>query len=203
MKTICLTLFCVVSLFWATKAQATIILTMDDLPFQPVNGLVHPSGVSFAFTVGGNPNLDANYNSFGPGVTTFISDPSIEGTTAGVLQVFFPASYNSVSFGLAASAIAPTSVNVELFDALNVSLGITPLLLSPMPTFAENQFVYTGANLSRLRLDLTPSLNAGRFAFDNLRLDNVSTIPEPTSFTIFSLVSLGGWVLASRRRREV
>ncbi len=189
--TLLVTLCLVALVFEPSKTEASIIVRMDDLPFQPVNGLVHPSGVTFGFTVGGIASLDANYASGGPGSTTFISDPSIEGSAAGVLRVNFPGTFNQIQFGLAVSSNIPSFVDVELFDTSNVSLGVTALSLTPMPTFAENRFSYLGTGISRFSLNLTPSANAGRFAFDNLFLDNVpvNTVPEPTSLVVFLLGS--------------
>ncbi len=194
------TLSLVALTFEQRQLHASIIIRMDDLTRQPVNGLVHPSGVRFGFTVGGVANLDAQYASGGPGTTTFISDPSIEGTASGVLDVIFPDSFNQVKFGLAVSLATPTFVNVELFNSSNASLGVTPLNLTPLPTFSENQFNYSGVGISRFRVDLTPSSLAPRFAFDNLILDNVSTVPEPTSFVVFLLGSFLSAAGAARRR---
>ena len=171
-------------------AQATILLTMDDLPTQAVNGLMHPSGVKFGFTVGGIASSDAQYASGGPMTTAFINDPSVEGNAAGVLDITFPAIFNVVQFGVAVSTMSPSSVNVELFNASNTSLGVSslPLTLHGFQ-FIENRFTYGGIGVSRLRLDLTPSSTSPRFAFDNLFLDSSSTptIPEPTSLTMFAL----------------
>jgi hypothetical protein len=178
-------------------AVADITIRMDDLPNQPVNGLVHPTGVQFGFTVAGLPNADARYASGGPGITTFVQDPSIEGTTTGVLSIIFPSPTPIVKFGVA--RLGGTTANgaaVQLFNAANGSLGITNLPMTAMPNFAEAQFVYSGADVKRMTVDFTVlSASASpRFAFDNL----VFRVPEPGSAAMLVL----GWCAMIVRRRK-
>ena len=66
----------------AHAVVATTTITMDDLPAQAVNGLVHPKGVTFGFTLGGVGSTLARYNTSGPGSQTYVNDPSIEGPTS-------------------------------------------------------------------------------------------------------------------------
>jgi len=179
---------------WPDRSLATT-LTMDDLPNQPVDGLVHPSGVEFGFTVGGVPDLDARYNAGGPGSIAYVQDPSIEGTTAGVLEVILPGAFPSVEFGLAVSTPDPSSVSVELFDATNTSLGVQPLFLNPLVLYSEGHFVHNGVGVSRMLVDMTPAQgSAVRFAYDNLTF-----VPEPTTAM---LVAAGlAWFAVRRRGR--
>ena len=175
-------------------------LTMDDLPSQPVHGLAHDTGVEFAFTVNGQPSDDATYAAFGPNVTIFIADPSIEGDATGTLFVGFPEPVPFVQFGVARSVSARgTLAVVEVFDAENVSQGVTNLSLIPMPTFAEGQFTYNGAPISRLTLSFAPPPALGRFAFDNLRF---GVIPEPaTSGLAVVMAGMVGLLRRGRRTR--
>jgi hypothetical protein len=173
-------------------------LTMDDLPLQPVHGLAHELGVEFAFTVNGQPSDDALYASGGPGTTTFIQDPSIEGNSMGTLFVGFSEPVPFVQFGVARSEIARgVAAIVEVFDAENVSQGVTNLSLLPMLTYPEGQFTYNGTPISRFTLRFAPAPAAGRFAFDNLRF---GAIPEPATGAIVAAVA--GMLGAMRRRRE-
>jgi hypothetical protein len=179
-------------------AAGEIVLTMDDLPFQPVNGLVHPTGVEFGFTVLGVPGVEANYHSGGPGALTFVQDPSIEGTADGVLSVIFPAPTPIVRFGVARSITQalPNGATIQLFDASNVSLGTTNLAMNPMPLFAEAQFTYNGTAAKRMTIAFPGGPVSGvRFALDNLAFQ---PIPEPAS----TMLLVGGLavVLASSRR---
>jgi len=187
-------LLCVAMAQPASAAGGDITITMDDLPLQPVNGLVHPTGVQFGFTVAGAPNLDARYRSGGPGSTTFVQDPSIEGTTAGVLSIIFPAPTPIVKFGVARSigGTIPNGAAVELFNAANASLGVTNLPMTPLPNFAEAQFNYSGAAVKRMTVDFTVSTTSPRFAFDNLVF---RPIPEPTS-ALLSIIG-GMFVVAA------
>ena len=177
-----------------------ITITMDDLPFQAVHGLVHPTGVQFGFTVGGIPSFDANYASGGPGAGVFIADPSIEGSTAGVLSIVFPAPTPIFEFGLARSDFAeiPAGAAVELFDASNASLGVTNLPLSPLVGFSEGQFTYSGTPIKRATVDFTTDGFSPRFAFDNLTF---RLIPEPATL-LLGLVGCAS-ALSARRRRSV
>jgi hypothetical protein len=185
----------VVAATWPDRTLATT-LTMDDLPNQPVDGLVHPSGVEFGFTVGGVPDLDARYNAFGPGSITYVQDPSIEGTTAGVLEVILPGAFPSVEFGLAVSGYQPTSVSVELFDAANTSLGVLPLFLNPLVLYDEGQFVHNGVGVLRILVDMTPAQGSGAFRF---AYDNLTFVPEPATAMLIA-AGLAGF--AMRRRRD-
>jgi len=178
--------FCVAA---TAFAAGEITLTMDDLPLQPVNGLVHPTGVQFGFTVAGIANLDAHYHSVGPGSLTYVQDPSIEGTTDGVLSVIFPAPTPIVRFGVARSNMfaIPNGAAIQLFDATNTSLGTTSLNLVQMPTFAEAQFAYSGTPVKRMTVGFPGGPGSGtRFAFDNLAF---IPVPEPARAMV-----LGGGV---------
>jgi hypothetical protein len=190
--------FLLMSTAHAAIAAGGITITMDDLPLQSVDGLVHPTGVQFGFTVGGLPHPDANYNSGGPGATTFVQDPSIEGTTAGVLSVVFPAPTPIVQFGIARNFndMIANGASVQLYDASDSLVGVpTSLAMTAMPTFAEAQFNYSGAAVKRMTVDLTTSTDGARFAFDNLTF---RPIPEPASIlsTMASIVVLLGCTTA-------
>src|SRR3954454_14133350 len=73
---------------FVVAAPPTTTLTFDELSTRPVNG-VQVAGVSFDFRVGGAASSDATYGAFGPGSTTYVQDPSLEGTTAGALTLRF------------------------------------------------------------------------------------------------------------------
>jgi hypothetical protein len=185
-----------VSAATATSVATTldVTLTMDDLPMQPVHGLIHPSGVQFSFTVGRSPSLEANYASNGPGPIVFVQDPSIEGPSNGLLSMSFTIPTPVLRFGVARSMSTATTALVELFDTSNVSLGITSLTLQPMPFFAEGQFDYSGPAVKRAIVRFVAP--ESRFALDNLVFRGV---PEPSSIGFWSCVGL--FWLASRSSR--
>jgi hypothetical protein len=81
---------------------------------------------------------------------------------------------------------------VELFDAMNVSLGVTTLTLDPVLTFAEGQFNYSGPGVKRAIVRFAAPDT--RFALDNL----VFQLPEPSPLTFLCFAGL--YLFASPRR---
>jgi hypothetical protein len=175
----------------STFAAGPVLLTMDDLPRQPVDGLAHPSGVMFGFTLDGLGSNQAQYNMTGPGATTFVQDPSIEGPAeGGVLTITFPAPMGIIEFGVARSRLNPALPNgasVQLFDSSSALLGTTSLTLSPLTNFVEAKFSHNGAKASRAVISFPGGPDAPRFALDNLRFE----IPEPAGACLAVLTGLG------------
>lgn len=147
---------------------ATTTLTFDELATQPVNGLSF-NGVTFQFEIAGVPSSDANYASFGPGTTTYVQDPSLEGNAAGTLTLAFDQPVTELQFGVAlatAENLAP-GFFVELFSPSGTSLGVTPVNTSVTSfNFTEGQFTYSGAPVGRAVVTFSGA--ASRFALDNL-----------------------------------
>ncbi len=164
----CIVSFILVSLAPASWAATT--LTMDELPFQPVDNLSF-NGVTFDFKVGGSDSTDANYHSAGPGSITYVQDPSIEGNAAGTLTLDFAQVASAVNFGVALSTSSPLSpgFSVQVFDANLASLGVFPTNTQPLVSHTEGQFSYSGVPARRLVVTFNTS-QASRFAFDNLTL---------------------------------
>jgi hypothetical protein len=147
-------------------------LRFDELPTQPVNGLIF-RGVIFSFFVGGSPSTDAVYNGSGPGIQTFVQDPSLEGTAFGTLVLDFPALTPTLSFGIARNTFAPLTpgATVVLFDAMGGVIGTFPVNLAPTfpGGFSEGFFNYGGPTLVRRAVIVFNSPAAApRFAIDNL-----------------------------------
>ena len=191
----------ILSLCSASTAVADgplVVLTMDDLPTQTVDGLVHPSGVTFGFTEGGLPGLDAFYNSGGPGTTAFVEDPSIEGTTDGALSFMFETPTDFVQFGLAVSLLDPAddAFVVDLFSDDGALISSTSLDVTPLPgNFADAQFEHQGTAVGSVAItfgDLGPFPQ--RFAFDNLTF----RVPESSTWSLLLAPTLG--LLAAARR---
>jgi hypothetical protein len=146
-------------------------LTFDELPFQPVDGL-HFKGVTFDFKVGGVDSTAASYGSFSfLGQTTFTSDPSLVGTTLGVLTLDFDRPVSAFNFGVALAApfaTVPSAANVTLYDASaglvgNFSVDVTPGFF----VYPSGQFSYSGTPVTRAVITFN-SVFASTFVLDNL-----------------------------------
>jgi hypothetical protein len=169
------------------QAATTTTLTFDELPAQPVNG-VSIDGVTFQFEVGGAPSSDATYGSAGPGTITFVQDPSLEGNSSGTLTLVFDPAVSDIEFGVALSASQALTpgFSVELFGPGGNSLGVTPVNTSPLVSFTEGKFTYSGAPVSKAVITFDAS--AGRFALDNLGFTTA-----PTGPTSKEQCKNGGW----------
>lgn len=155
----------------ALAAKPVTTLNFDEVPFQPVDGL-DVSGVTFGFQIGGVPSTDAHYNAFGPGTTTFVQDPSLEGNAAGVLTLTFDQPTTVLEFGLARSCICTLTpgVSVEVFKpgAAGRSRGVINVTTSPIVSFSEALFSYSGPAIQTAVINFPSAGLAIRFALDNL-----------------------------------
>jgi hypothetical protein len=156
----------------AQAAKPVTTLTFDELSFQPVDGLSF-SGVTFGFQIGGVPSADANYGGFGPGSITFVQDPSLEGSSDGVLTLTFDQPTTVLEFGIARSCICTLTpgVSVELFKpgAAGRSRGVMTMTTSPVVSFSEALFSYSGPAIGTAVITFPSSGLASRFALDNLK----------------------------------
>ena len=198
--------FAVWCLICGTAARGALptMLNFDEIPFQSVDGLIY-AGVSFDFTIGGTDSTEAFYNSFGPGMLTYVDDPSITGDSAGVLTLDFAVPTSVVQFGLAlntADQLSP-GFRVELFSPDLMTLGETPVDVFPTAGalgFSENRFEYSGTPVSRAVIRF--SHQPGSFALDNLTF---LPVPEPcslmpTAVALFAVVSRGRRSIRNRRQ---
>lgn len=151
----------------STAAPPTTTLTFDELSFQPVDGL-HFGGVTFAFDVAGSPSTDASYGAFGPGATTYVQDPSLEGNAAGTLTLRFDRPTTVLDFGLALSTFGSLTpgARIELFNPGGRSRGTIPLNTQQLTLYTEARFTYKGGAIGSAVITFEAS--AGRFALDNL-----------------------------------
>jgi hypothetical protein len=198
-----LTLVCIaVGLISAGNSEAALTLDFSELSPRPVEGLSY-MGVTFSFTVGGTPSTDATYNSNGPGITTFVQDPSLEGDAIGILTLGFnPQPTDRLQFGVALDTSDPLKpgFTVEFFNRDLISLGTTPVDTSPLSSFSEGQFVYSGAPIGQAVIDFEDS--AGRFALDNLTFSDgqpLNSVPSPGALLLGSMgVALVSWLRRTR-----
>ena len=119
-----LTLLATVLLFSSGMAQAQFqyangsFLTMDEVGFQPINGLT-VKGVTFADTAG------ADYDAGDGGKQVYTQDPVIEGFLPETITMTFVSPITSFKFGFALSTqqTLTNAVEVQLYDPAGNLLG--------------------------------------------------------------------------------
>jgi hypothetical protein len=155
----------------ALAVKQTVTLRFDELSTRPVHG-VSINGLAFRYDIGGVPSVDATYNAFGPGSTTFVQDPSLEGSTSGRLTLVFDRPTGSLSFGLALSTFGSLTpgATVQLFNPGGHSRGVIALNTSSTVSFTEGRFTYSGAAIGRAVITFNSTF-ASRFALDNLSFE--------------------------------
>jgi PEP-CTERM motif/Beta-galactosidase second all-beta domain len=164
------------------------VLTMDELPNQPVDGLSF-NGVTFHFTISGVASLDSFYHASNGGVEHYVQDPSLEGNSLGVLTLDFATPTSGLQFGFARSATVPMSpgLQVSLFDGSLNPLGTFNVDSSVFITFSEGLFT-SNLTIGRAALSFPNAPVAPRFAIDNLTF---TPVPEPSTFALVAIALTG------------
>ena len=193
-------------LFGGAGRSAADIITFDELPQQPVNGLT-VKGVTFHYTEDGSPSNAAVFGGTGPGNLTYVQDPSLTGPSDGTLSFTFANPVTSFQFGLAVDSFS------SLKDGASVTLsngatqvGVFSQSLTPLITFAEGLFAYSGSpvNQAVVTFDSEDSQN---FAFDNLQFSGavetgpgggIQNAPEPATLSLLGAGTIG--LVLFRRR---
>jgi hypothetical protein len=193
---------CILLVLMSTgAANAAFTLTFNELPTQPVNGLSY-MGITFGFKIGGSPSTDAVYNAIGPGTLTYLQDPTLEGTTAGILTLDFATPTDQLQFGAALNSYyaATPGYVVRLYDPSYLLIGVYSGNTSPLVLWSEGQFTYSGTPVSRAAIGFNDRV-ASRFALDNLTINPVSAVPAPGAILLSSIgLGLVNWL---RRRRTL
>ena len=191
---------CILLVLMSTgAANAAFTLTFNELPTQPVNGLSY-MGITFGFKVGGSPSTDATYNAIGPGTLTYLQDPTLEGTTAGILTLDFATPTDQLQFGAALNSYyaATPGYVVRLYDPSYLLIGVYSGNTSPLVLWSEGQFTYSGTPVSRAAIGFNDRV-ASRFALDNLTINPVSAVPAPGAILLSSIgLGLVNWLRRSR-----
>lgn len=194
-----LTVSCILLVLMSAGAvNAAVTLTFDELPTQPVNGVSY-MGVTFSFRVGGILSDDAVYNGIGPGTLTYLQDPTLEGTTAGILTLDFAAPTDTLEFGVALNSYYSVvqAYVVRLYDSSYSVIGTYYENTSPLILWSEGKFTYNGVMVSRAVIGFNEQA-ASRFALDNL---TINPIPAPGAILLGGIgLGLVNWL---RRRRTL
>ena len=164
MKKLGLYLLLLLAISSVAMAQGTVTLTMDEVPFQPVNG-VTLKGVTFSDTSG------ADINAADGGQQHYTQDPVIEGQTAGetLTMTFIQPAYG-LQFGVSVSGqgLLVGAFTVQLFDPMGNPLGTFPVNASQLSgdNFSEGLFT---SNLTIGKAVVTfNSAEASAFGLDNV-----------------------------------
>lgn len=189
---------CIVLVLMSGAANAAVTLTFDELPTQPVDGLSY-NGVTFSFKVDWVPSADAVYNGIGPGNLTYLQDPTLEGTSTGVLILDFANPTDQLDFGIALNSYNAVSnaYVVKIYDSSYTLIDTFTGDTSPLVLWSEDQFTYSGTRIRRAVIGFNDQA-ANRFAIDNL---TINPIPAPGAVLLGSFgLGLVNWL---RRRRTL
>jgi hypothetical protein len=160
---------------WPERPLTT--LTFDELPTQSIDGLSF-KGVTFAFDDGGVASADAVYSGAGPGSITWVQDPSLEGAAKGTLTLILEQPTTVLEFGIARNCVCTLEpgVSVELFrpGASTSSSGTMTLTTSPLISFSEALFSYSGPAVHKAVITFSSPEIADRFSLDNLSFSGKS-----------------------------
>ena len=110
-----------------------------------------------------------------------------------MLSLTFPNTLQLIGYGWATSAQNSGSTTIELFDALDFSLGTSTFIGAPDPGFIGG-FAGILSTIPFLRAEVTFSPDRARFVFDNLR--TAAAVPEPSTLGLIALglLGLGGMI---------
>lgn len=193
-------ILCAVAVLSLYGTAAAANLTFDELGTDPVpvDGLT-TQGITFGFTVGGvNSSTEAYYNLYDFGWNTQrVQGAALEGTAAGVLTLNFTSPAWGLSFDAALDATGPVTsgFTVALYDAAQTLLETRVVATNSLfaGSFSEGSFRYRGAPLGRA--DISFSDQVGMFGVDNL-----NTVPEPSTVLLLG-GGMAGLAMLSRKRR--
>lgn len=191
----CLLVLCV------TASEAAVLITFDEQPTQPVDGLV-VEGVAFQFTVGGSSSPDAVFNSDLPVTTVNLDDKVLSGPVAGLLTFQFSAPVIAFQFGLVLNTLDPEqpAAIISLLDTSLQPAGDLPLDTNPLLLFSEGLFSYAGPAISQVQIAFSGTTAADLFAIDNLEYTAVEVdVPETGTLTLCGLGMLGLGIARFRR----
>ena len=180
----------------APAAQAGLI-TMDELIFQPLNG-VSVKGVTFS-----TADASARFGQPSGGVGSHVSEPAAFGVVGTTLTLDFAAPTSFLSFGFALNTTGSAGddgVSVELLDSASASLGTFTALTDSLTNagFEEGMFDVSAAGISRAVIEFSHLDTASAWLLDNVEFE--MAMPEPGALAIFGLGLLGLGLVRRRGR---
>ncbi len=201
-------------LFGSQAKSGPVMLTFDELPMQPANGLTF-AGVTFGFTEDGVPSTDAQYDVPGPSPALYLSSPVLGGplSPSVVMQLLmsFDTPVVTLDFAIALDTLDSETpgANLTLYDGQGNVLNTYDINTSVLIAngFSEALFSYgdpsilgslSGPPVSQAALTFPLNVTADLFAIDNLTL--VET-PEPATWIYVPGGMAGIAALALLRRR--
>ena len=170
-------------------SAGVVTLDFSELPMQSVDGLSY-RGVTFGFTVGGSSSADARY-AYNAGIGGLVqnpnlTDPVLEGTTAGTLTLVFTRPTPFLRFDLALAFVGDGGFTVDLTGPGSPTASTTTTTTS-LVVLSEGTFNYDntlmgppGALISQAVITFNPTTT--RFALDNLSYD----APEPGTWLMLT-----------------
>ena len=160
-------------------SSTTTAIAFSELPEQPVNG-VSLKGITFGFTVNGQPSTGATFGYPYTGNSKYSTAPDLFGNTAGVLTMNFAGLISDLSFGLVLfnGGTVNNACTVQLYDPFGALVATIPITTTvppgpitvpgvPQYTLSEALFTYSGAAAARAVLRFN-SAAAGTFLLGNL-----------------------------------
>ena len=177
-----------------TVVDGLVVTTLDGSPL--------PAPLTFGFS-----SADATIGDLGPGVTTYVEVPNMEGPTSGTLSIDFGLQATSATFGFVLQCGPPIvdGATAQALDANDNPVGsqVSIDALNFGSGWPENQLtVAPGGAFRAVEITFNSGSGCNRFAFDNLAYDGqpVPTLPAAGFAALVFLLVLGSTLAVSRRQ---
>jgi subtilisin family serine protease len=167
------------NLVWNFKKPDSVTITFDEVPTETVVDGMVIENVTFGFS-----SYDATVTYEGPGISTYIEAPNIEGDTDGILILDFNVPVFGVSYGFA------LSIDIAQVDATTMTFFDSSM--NPIGSFSTNaeimgSFAIEGLNIGTSTTPIAQAIitfspiERMRFALDNLTYSLVAGVMPETA----------------------